>query len=63
MSDTVVPVEDMDNETFYKHYNKRHLADIGLDHVRYGKERRDFETLRAFHNHCHTNRQQDHDHE
>lgn len=53
--DNVVPIEHMDDATFYKHYNARHLDDLGLSVLRPHIEgSMATPSLRAFHNRKHS---------
>lgn len=53
--EVVVPADEMDDETFCKHMNYRHLQDLGLNRIEHHERTLPgyYATLRAYHERLH----------
>lgn len=62
---TVVSADDMDDETFIKHFNYRHVGDLeGISRINVGLDDEILRMYRSFHDHVHNWLRRDipHDH-
>lgn len=59
----VVAQDEMDDETFVKHYNARHQGDIGTTPFSYSPHVTYYGAMRAWHRRCHNSDWYDHNHE